>query len=82
MNYAKERGWETHHENVKRSASKIRHFQVQLKTADFRHYPYLDSFCYLNLDTKMLYNHHDDYGPTGKIISCRNTGGGHDIIRR
>lgn len=83
LNYAKERGWETHHDNVKRSSTRIRHFQVQLKTAEFRNYPYLDSFCYLNVDTKMLYNHHDDYSATtGRIISCRNTGGGHDVIRR
>jgi hypothetical protein len=83
LNYAKERGWETHYENVKRSSYKIKHFQIQLKTADFNFYPYLDSFCYLNIDAKILYNHHDDYINTpGKVISCRNTGGGFDIIRR
>jgi len=53
-NYASEKGWEAHYINNKLPTKEMQKFEVNLVNVDFMRYPYLDTFCVLDKDSKKL----------------------------
>lgn len=50
-NFAKSNGWLTHYDKMKNNSNSL---LVQLSNIEFRKYPYMDTFCYLNIDKKII----------------------------
>lgn len=66
FNYAKERGWLTYTE-LYNTTNKL---NISLQKSEFKKYPYMDTFCYLDIDNKYLYSYYKR-----SAVSLRNTDG-------
>jgi len=77
-NYAKERGWETHHDNCKRGSRYFKHFTVSLNNTSFDEYPYMDTFFIMSKKAKKISS--DKIANADDLISIRQTDGGYSRI--
>jgi len=74
-NYAKERGWSTHYDNIKLSNNKVKTFTVALKESDFRYYPYMDTFYVLSKKANKISS--SGIPEATDMVSLRSTDGGY-----
>jgi len=79
-NYGKEKGWPTYYDNKKLSHDMAEYYQVDLKNVKFDNYPYVDTFCVIDLDNKKahsaIYNKNNRIsGLSSNLIQIRNSNG-------
>ena len=76
--YAKERNWLSHYEEI-RNMIHVKDMKINLEESDFRYYPYMDSFGYINIEAKTLST--KIYDSIGSFYELKATDGRKEKIR-